>query len=313
METLDSLLSQSFDDFELVISDNASTDETETICRGYVARDSRVRFERQPMNRGAPWNFNRVFELAKGKYFRWAAHDDLYSPTFLAQCVEVLDCNSSVVWCQSRVGVIDKHGQKVITSGCDLSGAAEVLILDDGQRPKLADSGVIRSAHQRFRSVLLGNSACFDIYGLIRSDALRVTSLWKPHFGWEKVVLSALSLRGRCAEIPEELFYFRIHEEACSAKETIEEESSWSNPVEFSAKLNGMVRLQLLKGHVQNIFEAPIGLWSRANCLLSVGAYVFQFRKWRSVVLQVLGNKGMGGSTRKTLKELEEPSARNAF
>jgi glycosyltransferase involved in cell wall biosynthesis len=308
-ETIDCLLAQSYEDFEVVISDNASTDSTEEICRSYLASDPRVRYERQAINQGAPWNYNRVFELARGSYFRWAAHDDLCSSTFLARCVEVLDFNPSIVWCQSRIGVIDRFGQTVYTSGCDLSGAAEVLILEDGQPPKLADNAdniSMRFAHQRFRNVLLGNTACFDIYGLIRSEVLRETSLWKPCFGWEKVLLSGLALRGKCAEIPEELFYFRIHEEACSAKETLEEESAWSNPGESKSKLNGMVRLQLFNGHLRNVFEAPIGFWSRANCLASLGAYLLQFRKWRSVLPQILGNTGMGGSTRKTLEKRVE-------
>lgn len=306
-ETIDSLLAQSYEDFELVISDNASTDSTEAICRSYMSRDPRVRYERQAINRGAPWNYNRVFELARGRYFRWAAHDDLCASTFLARCVEVLDCNPEIVWCQSRVGVIDRLGKTVDTSGCDLSGAAEILVIGEGQVPKLAESNAMRSPHQRFRNVLLGNTACFDIYGLIRSDILRGMSLWKPYFGWEKVLISGLSLRGKCAEIPEELFFYRIHEEACSAKETFDEESAWSNPGESKSKLNGMVRLKLLQGHVQNVFEAPIGFWSRANCLLGLGTYLLQFQKWRSVLPQILGNKGIGGSTRETLKKREEP------
>lgn len=274
-----------------------------------MARDPRVRYERQSINLGAPRNYNRVFELARGSYFRWAAHDDLCARTLLARCVEVLDLNPEIVWCQTRVGVIDKHGHTLDTSGCDLSGAAEVLNLEEGQSPKLAYSKAMRFPHQRFRNVLLGNNACFDIYGLIRTDVLKEMTLWKPFFGWDKVLLSGLSLRGKCAEIPEVLFYFRIHEEACSAKETFEEESAWSNPGESKSKLNGMVRLQLLKGHVQNVFEAPIGLWSRANCLFGVATYLLQFHKWRSVLLQLLGNKGIGGSTRKALKNREELQA----
>ena len=195
-ETIDSLLDQTYEDFELVISDNASTDSTEAICRSYMSRDPRVRYERQEVNQGAPWNYNRVFELARGDYFRWAAHDDLCAPTFLARCVEVLESNPEIVWCQSRVGVIDRLGKTVDTTGCDLSGAAEILVTGEDQVPKLVHSNAMRLPHQRFRSVLLGNTACFDIYGLIRSDVLREMSLWKPYFGWEKVLISGLSLRG---------------------------------------------------------------------------------------------------------------------
>ena len=173
-----------------------------------MARDPRVRYERQSINLGAPRNYNRVFELARGSYFRWAAHDDLCARTLLARCVEVLDLNPEIVWCQTRVGVIDKHGHTLDTSGCDLSGAAEVLNLEEGQSPKLAYSKAMRFPHQRFRNVLLGNNACFDIYGLIRTDVLKEMTLWKPFFGWDKVLLSGLSLRGKCAEVWAGILYW---------------------------------------------------------------------------------------------------------
>jgi glycosyltransferase involved in cell wall biosynthesis len=71
-EALDSILAQTYSDFELLISDNASTDRTEQICREYAAKDRRIRYYRNEKNIGAPKNFNRVFELSSGKYFRWA-------------------------------------------------------------------------------------------------------------------------------------------------------------------------------------------------------------------------------------------------
>lgn len=76
-EALDSLLAQTFADFELIISDNASTDATETICRDYAARDRRMRYYRQTDNRGALANFLFVLDQAVAPYFMWAAHDDL--------------------------------------------------------------------------------------------------------------------------------------------------------------------------------------------------------------------------------------------
>ena len=79
-DVLDSLLSQSYPHFELIISDNASTDKTAEICRGYINKDSRIRYIRHPENMGAAWNYNHVVGLAQGEYFKWAAHDDLYHP-----------------------------------------------------------------------------------------------------------------------------------------------------------------------------------------------------------------------------------------
>ena len=79
---LDSLLGQTFRDLEVVICDNASTDRTAELCAAYAARDARVRYHRNPTNLGAAPNFNRTFELSRGEYFKWAAHDDVCAPTF---------------------------------------------------------------------------------------------------------------------------------------------------------------------------------------------------------------------------------------
>ena len=86
-EALDSILGQTFRDFELIICDNASTDETAAICADYAARDPRIRYHRQTHNIGATANFNHTFELARGAYFKWAAHDDVLAPTWLEKCV----------------------------------------------------------------------------------------------------------------------------------------------------------------------------------------------------------------------------------
>jgi glycosyltransferase involved in cell wall biosynthesis len=90
-EALDSLIAQCFTDFELIISDNASTDRTEAICREYAARDSRIKYVRQPVNRGPGPNFEFVLDKAVGEYFMWAAHDDVYYPNHLQELVNVHD------------------------------------------------------------------------------------------------------------------------------------------------------------------------------------------------------------------------------
>ena len=92
---LDSVLGQTFGDFELVISDNASTDKTEAICREYADSDSRIRYVRQKENRGAAYNFKIVMEEATGEYFMWAAADDTRDPDFLRLAVTVLDSDPS--------------------------------------------------------------------------------------------------------------------------------------------------------------------------------------------------------------------------
>jgi len=94
---LDSLLAQDFKDFEIIISDNASTDNTEEICEKYIKKDERIKYIRQCENIGLDRNFNFVLDKAKGEYFMWAAHDDLWEPTYISEMVKVLDNNKSVV------------------------------------------------------------------------------------------------------------------------------------------------------------------------------------------------------------------------
>ena len=84
-QSLDSLLGQTYEDFELILSSNASTDATDDICRAYAARDSRIRFFRQPTNIGAVPNHYFVFEQATGELFKWASGDDLYARDLLAR------------------------------------------------------------------------------------------------------------------------------------------------------------------------------------------------------------------------------------
>ena len=88
IETLDSFLSQTFSDFEVIISDNGSIDRTQQICEDYAAKDGRIKYYRNLKNLGVAPNLNRVFELSSGEYFKWADHDDLLAPDFLLRCVE---------------------------------------------------------------------------------------------------------------------------------------------------------------------------------------------------------------------------------
>src|SRR5436190_18601788 len=107
---IESLLSQDYRNLELIISDNCSADCTQDICREYVRQDSRVRYVRQAANNGAAANFNCLVQMARGKYFKWASHDDVCAPRFLSACVGVLESDSSIVLSFTRVTCIDQHG-----------------------------------------------------------------------------------------------------------------------------------------------------------------------------------------------------------
>jgi glycosyltransferase involved in cell wall biosynthesis len=110
-KALDSFLGQTFKDFELLISDNASTDRTEEICREYAARDHRIRYFRNPQNMGAGWNFRRVYSLANEKYYKYAAHDDFIEPTFLEECTAALEADPGLVLAHARTETKSRAAQ----------------------------------------------------------------------------------------------------------------------------------------------------------------------------------------------------------
>jgi glycosyltransferase involved in cell wall biosynthesis len=126
-QALDRLLMQTFSDFELIISDNASTDGTWAICEAYARKDSRIRLYRNEYNRGSTYNFNHVLELSQGEYFMWAAHDDRWEPEFLEKCVDGLDTHleavlafTGILLSREYVGensVIPLHFQKQASEG----------------------------------------------------------------------------------------------------------------------------------------------------------------------------------------------------
>lgn len=96
-EALDSLLAQTYKNFEIIISDNASSDKTAEICEAYLLKDKRIKYIRQSKNIGQVANFNFVLEKSEGKYFMWAAHDDLWDERFIEKCVLALEGNPEAV------------------------------------------------------------------------------------------------------------------------------------------------------------------------------------------------------------------------
>lgn len=98
-EVLATILAQDYPYFELIISDNASTDQTRAICQEYAAQDERVRLYQNETNIGAVGNFQRVFDLSSGDYFVWIAHDDRWETGYLRACVEMLDTHPEAVLC----------------------------------------------------------------------------------------------------------------------------------------------------------------------------------------------------------------------
>lgn len=191
-KTIDSLLSQTFTDFELIISDNASTDNTSVICKKYAEKDSRINYHKSDKNYGAAWNFNNVFKLSKGQYFKWAAHDDLHHPFFLQKCVDVLDNNFSITLCFTRTIFIDEYENEL------------------GEY-KYPFNFTNSSRRERFMKVSTGGHIVHEIFGVIRTDILCRTALIGGYLGSDLVLLGKLALYGNFYQVPECLFLHREH------------------------------------------------------------------------------------------------------
>lgn len=109
-QALDSLLSQSYKNFELIISDNASLDDTPKICEEYIAKDRRIRYVRQIRQIGGVNNFEFVLKQTRGEYFMWAAHDDVWDSRFIEECIERFSTNKGVIMVFSNFAKINKFG-----------------------------------------------------------------------------------------------------------------------------------------------------------------------------------------------------------
>jgi glycosyltransferase involved in cell wall biosynthesis len=192
-EAIGSILGQTYRQFELIISDNGSTDGTESMCRAYAAADPRIRYYREEVNRGGAWNFNRVFSLARGEYFKWAAHDDICAPRFIGCCVDVLDRLPAVVLCHPRTTIIDEVGKATVQDS--------VSLRTDSPR-----------AHHRFHDLIRVYHGCYQQSGLIRSEALRRTPLIANYAASDRILLARLALLGPFYEVPEHLFFSRRHD-----------------------------------------------------------------------------------------------------
>jgi glycosyltransferase involved in cell wall biosynthesis len=197
-EALDSILAQSFADFELVISDNGSSDGTQAMCETYAARDGRIRYYREDVNRGAAWNYNRLVELARGEYFKWAAHDDLLAPTFLERCVEGLDRNPAAVLCFPDDQDVDIEGRP----DDRYRRQSHVPASWRGCSPRLSD---------RVRNLTRMDYDCEEVFGLIRLETLRRTRLIQSYTDSDRTLLVELGLYGPFQMIPERLFLHRHH------------------------------------------------------------------------------------------------------
>ena len=211
VEALESLLAQTYRDFELIICDNASTDQTEEICRSYAKKDDRICYVRNKTNIGASRNYMRAFESTSADYFRWATYDDISAPEFLARCIEVLDREPKVVLAYPRTILINEHGQTI-------SEYEDRLHLQSDK------------ADERFIQFLQQVRLCNAIYGLVRTEVLKRITPLGSYIGADICFLAELTLHGTFYEVPEFLFYRRFHPAAYSSQKESSKQIEFYNP-----------------------------------------------------------------------------------
>lgn len=197
-----SALDQTFDDLEVVVCDNASSDRTAQICRDIAATDERLTYLRNQTNIGAARNYNRVWKESRGRYFKWLAHDDRMKPGYVATMAGILDSSPDVVLCNSRVDYIDPQGMVFAQYDGILSHA-------DHDRPS-----------DRFAAVVLRSHSCVDFFGLGRRTAMAGSLLHGTFHGADRAFLAQMALRGRFAFVSEPLVEMREHPQRYTRQKT---------------------------------------------------------------------------------------------
>ncbi len=202
--TLDALAAQTFTDFEVIITDNASTDGTQEICREFADRDPRFRYFRAEENRGIAANFRWGFELARGEYFKWNAADDYIAPTCLERCLKVLESDPEVVLAFGRTVLVDENDQHIRENDYDAEA--------DLPSPVARFHRLMAIDHRRH--------GAHELWGLMRRADLARIPVYERVVRSDSIMLARLALLGRFRRIEEPLFFNREHAQRSVVRQT---------------------------------------------------------------------------------------------
>lgn len=253
-QALDSILTQTHRDLEIIVSDNASTDRTEEICRRYAAADPRIRYIRQPVNRGAAFNHNFVLAQASGPYFRMFGADDWMAPTCLERCLEVLQTRPDIMLAWTETVMVDADG------------TAMSYPTDQVWRDETASSRLASLLVPQGRESLLEWSA--PQYGVARIEDFRAT-FWRlneNYGGSDTTSLLRLAMRGHWLRIGEPLFFRRQHIDNSTSTRTLHEMATYLDPSARPGRSLPNVRRRLTC--IRAVAEAPVPRRERLRCAL---------------------------------------------
>jgi glycosyltransferase involved in cell wall biosynthesis len=255
-QALDALLAQTFTDFELIISDNASTDGTEAICRRYAAQDPRIRYVRQPVNLGCAPNHNVLVPLARGRYFKWASDDDLYAPELVRLCIQALEDHPEVVLAHSWDALVDEKGEIIL------------------KLPYALDTSNPRPA-KRLRS-LLRTPGGNDFYGVIPLHVLRRVGPLHSYYNSDRTFMARLVLEGPFHQVPETLYFRRDHPDRASRAGSRRARTVALDPRRANRLRHPMVLVyaEYLTGFLLAVQRAPLSSLDRARCLGVVAVWM---------------------------------------
>lgn len=274
-EAIESVLRQTEPDFELVISDNASTDRTADICRGYAAADRRIRYFRNDINQGALPNFNRVFELARGKYFKWAAHDDVLHPDFLRRCVEALEAAPDGALCYTANEYIDEAGTVL---------GAKAQHVPGSDAPDSAE---------RFAALALRPHDCYGMMGVMRRAFVEQAMPMEGFHGGDRVLLARIALAGRYIEIRDPLLKVRDHAGRYSrAQKSLRNRAAW-----YDARNSGKLSFPVWRmygSYWKSISSAPSPKGVRLRARLALLRWWFVNYNAIRMAVDVAGNFAPG-------------------
>lgn len=247
-KTLQCILSQSYENIEVIISDNASSDKTSEICKEYAFMDKRIVYSRNDKNLGASRNYNTIFHRSNGEYFKWAAHDDLFSVNFIEECVTILSREPSCPLCHSRVLEIDEK---------------ENIIRKYPSCERFSSKNSVR----RFFECICKPHSQSAVFGVFRSSILSKTRLIGNYSSSDRTLLGEIALRGPIIEIPKFLFFKRSHpNQHYRIHRTKHSKNLWYDPKNNSRYV--FPQWRLLKEHLISISRVQFEMNKRIFCYL---------------------------------------------
>lgn len=251
-QSLESILSQDYPHIEIIISDNASTDKTHSICKEFIEKDSRIAYYRSNENIGAHANAFKTINVAKGKYYMYAPGHDLWDPTFVSKAVSLMEEDPEVVLCYSRTMRIDMNDNPLgpAHNSWDLRGLSPV------------DRLTYLVNH------ISGGDPC---NGLIRLEYLKKFDR-KFVWGFDQVMLAYFTLAGTIAHIPEPLFFWRMtdDERVESRKATVPQDNDPLNSRKMLSMSMTELWRQMGEATIQVINESDLSMPEKLDCKAEV-------------------------------------------